>query len=380
MHSNPFSDAELARRVAATRAEMALRGLDTILLSAPENIFYLIGLDHWGYFAPHVLIVPARGDMVLITRQMEQVVIRNQVRNARFIGHSDAETAADAVLRHLGGRCAGLVLGAEFWSSGLSHGMGRQITGGLAAESWQDITGMIDAMRFVKSPEEQALMRAAARAADAGMQAAIAAIHDDARETDVAAECLAAMTRAGGTPPGFGPFLRPAARMAEEHTSWGTGTHRDAVFLEIAGCVSRYNAPMGRMVHVGAISDADAAMAELAKTAFAAALAALRPGVRAMDVYAGWQGAVDAAGLSQYRRHHCGYQVGIGFPPSWTGGPRVTGLRHDSTMDMQVGMTFHLMSWFTETGRGDFFVSNTVLLGPDGAELLNDTAPGPHVA
>ena len=45
MHSNPFTDAELERRVAATRRQMEARSLDMILLSSPENIFYLIGLD-----------------------------------------------------------------------------------------------------------------------------------------------------------------------------------------------------------------------------------------------------------------------------------------------------------------------------------------------
>jgi Xaa-Pro dipeptidase len=380
MHSNPFSDAELARRVAATRTEMARRGLDLILLSAPENIFYLIGLDHWGYFAPTVLIVPAEGDLVLITRQMEEVVIRNQVRNAVFVGHSDSETAAEPVIGQLAGRTAGKTIGIEAWSSGLSHGMGRRITEGVPAGRWEDITGMIDDMRLVKSAEEQGYMRAAARAADAGMGAAIDAIEHGAPEAEVAAECLAAMTRAGSTPPGFGPFLRPAARMAEEHTTWGTGTHEDAVFLEIAGCVARYNAPLGRLVNIGGISDEDAAMAEISKRAFEAARAALVPGATARDVYNGWQAVVDAEGMPHYRRHHCGYLVGIGFPPSWTGGPRVTGLRPDSDLLMQQGMTFHLMSWFTETGRGNFFVSNTVLLGADGAEVLNETPYGPHIA
>lgn len=380
MHSNPFTDAELERRVAATRRQMEARGLDMILLSSPENIFYLIGLDHWGYFAPTVLIVEATGELTLITRGMEKVVIRNQVRNATFIGHTDSETAADKVVAFLAGKTAGKALGVEEWSSGLAYGMGAKIMDQVTAGSWHDITGMLDEMRLVKSAEEQVFMRQAARSADAGTQAAIAAIHDGALEADVAAECLAAMTRAGSTPPGFGPFLRPSNRMAEEHTSWGDGKHHEAVFLEVAGCVSRYNAPMGRLVNIGSISDEDAAMAEICIKAFDSTMAALKPGVAAQDVYSGWQSVVDAAGMPEYRRHHCGYLVGIGFPPSWTGGPRVTGLRHDSDMEMKEGMTFHMMSWFTETGRGNYFISNTVLLGPDGAEVLNDTPYGPHVA
>jgi len=38
-----------------------------------------------------------------------------------------------------------------------------------------------------------------------------------------------------------------------------------------------------------------------------------------------------------------------------------------------------LMSWFTETGRGNYFISNTVLLGADGAEVLTKTSHGPHI-
>jgi len=167
--------------------------------------------------------------------------------------------------------------------------------------------------------------------------------------------------------------------MAEEHTTWGDGEHHEAVFLEVAGCVARYNAPMGRLVNIGRISDEDAEMAQLCGEAFDATLKALKVGARAKDVYNGWQSVVDAAGMPEYRRHHCGYLVGIGFPPAWTGGPRVTGLRHDSDRQMREGMTFHLMSWFTETGRGNYFISNTVLLGANGAEVLTTTPFGPHV-
>jgi len=380
MHCNPFTDPELARRLAATRDEMARRNLDLILLSAPEHVFYLTGLDHWGYFAPHVLMVPSQGDLVLVTRAMEHVVIRNQVRNATFIGHTDSQTAADVIIKHLAGKTTGQAIGIEALSAGLSYGMGTTLKEHIDADIWHDITGMLDEIRLVKSPEEQVFMRQAAHAADAGTQAAIEAIHDGAREADVAAECLAAMTRAGSTPPGFGPFLRPAHRMAEEHTSWGDGQHHEAVFLEVAGCVARYNAPMGRLVNIGGISDEDAQMAELCSRAFDATLTALKVGVTAKDVYNGWQAVVDDAGMPEYRRHHCGYLVGIGFPPSWTGGPRVTGLRHDSNLEMKAGMTFHLMSWFTETGRGNYFVSNTVLLNPEGAQVLNNTPDGPHIA
>jgi Xaa-Pro dipeptidase len=381
MHDNPFTDAELARRLRAFRAALASRGLDGAVVAAPENVFYLTGLDHWGYFAPHLLIVPLEGAPVLVTRAMEKVSVEKQVRNAAFHGHSDSETAADMaarILRDLG--LGNKRVGLECWTAGLSHGLALALQA-LVDARWEDISGILDDQRLVKSAEEQALMRRAAAITDAAAGAAIDALGDGAAETEVAAACLAAMTRAGGSPPAFGPFIRPGNRLGEEHATWGDGQYRagEPVFLELSGCLSRYHAPLGRIVHIGGISDADAKMAETTGAAFDAVLKALKPGAKARDVYAAWQAVVDAAGLAHYRRHHCGYCVGIGMSPSWTGGNKVTGLRHDSDLPIREGMTFHILSWLMGTGKGDYFISNAVLLGPDGAEVLTRTPTGPIV-
>ncbi|RWB53549.1 Xaa-Pro peptidase family protein [Mesorhizobium sp.] len=381
MDRNPFSEAEIAGRLSKVRNALAERGLDAAVFASPENVFYLTGLDHWGYFAPHLLIVPLDRQPVLITRSMEKVTIENQVKAAQFRGHSDSETAADLaarVLSELG--LTGKRIGLEYWTSGLSHGLALKLEAQAEAK-WSDVSGLVDRMRLVKSAEEQALMRRAAKVTDAAAGAAIAAIHDGAAEQEVAAQCVAAMARAGGHAPGFGPFIRPAARLGEEHTTWGDGIYRsgEPVFVELSGCVSRYHAPLGRLIRIGSIRDEDAAMAEVTAKAFYAVVKALRPGVRARDVYAAWQGVADEAGLSHYRRHHCGYLVGIGQPPSWTGGNSVTGLRHDSDLEIETGMSFHILSWLMGTGRGDDFISNTVLLTETGAEVLTRTPTGPIV-
>ncbi|UCI09694.1 M24 family metallopeptidase [Mesorhizobium sp. B1-1-8] len=381
MDRNPFSEAEVAARLSKVRKALAERGLDAAVFASPENIFYLTGLDHWGYFAPHLLIVTLDRQPVMVTRSMEKVTIENQVKAAQFRGHSDSETAADLaarVLAELG--LAGKRTGLEYWTSGLSHGLALKLEAQADAK-WSDISGLVDKMRLVKSAEEQVLMRRAAKVTDAAAGAAIAAIYDGAAEQEVAAECVAAMARAGGHAPGFGPFIRPAARLGEEHTTWGDGVYRrgEPVFVELSGCVSRYHAPLGRLIRIGSIKDEDAAMAGVTAKAFDAVVKALKPGVRARDVYAAWQGVADEAGLSHYRRHHCGYLVGIGQPPSWTGGNSVTGLRHDSDLEIETGMSFHILSWLMGTGRGDHFISNTVLLTDAGAEVLTRTPAGPIV-
>ena len=371
-----FTKSEYDARQEAVRRAMAVRGLDLLLLSAPENIFYLTGLDHWGYFAPHILAIPSEGEMTLITRAMEKVTVEHQVLNARFSGHGDHETAADAFGRVFAARLhQPKRVGIEAWSSGLPHGLALALQCQSPLAEWIDSSGLVDDLRLVKSPAEQAYLRRAAQVSDAGAAAAIAAVRAGASERQIAAECDRAMLEAGGTFPGFGPFIRSTARLGEEHTTWTDAclAEGDALFLELTGCVARYHAPIGRLIHVGHAPKGAQEMAVVSQAAFEAVLGALKDGALAREIYAAWQRVVDRAGLSHYRRHHCGYAVGIGFPPSWTGGNKVVGLRHDSEMVIRTGMSFHVLSWLMDTGRGDFFISNAVLLGENGPEVLTRT-------
>ena len=378
MYDHPFPREELDVRLAAVRARLEADDLDGILISVPENIYYLTGLDHWGFFACHLLIVARDGEMVLTCRAMEGITVGNQVRNAVFLGHSDTEDVANHAVRAM--RQAGLRggrIGMEMQSLFLTPRIADAIREKAPGVAWQDASGLVDALRLVKSPLEMDYTRRAAKAADAGTLAAIEAIRDGASDYEVAAECQHAMTLAGSEYPGFGPFVRPTSRLGEEHTTWrGDVFHDgDAVFLELAGAYRKYQAPMGRLVYVGHAPQGAEASAKLAIDGMEAICAAIRPGARAGDAYLAWHEVAAAAGLADYHRHHCGYLVSIGFPPSWTGGSKVVGLAPGSELELEVGMTFHAHSWFTNTDVVDYFISNTVLLGENGAEVLTCATP-----
>ena len=378
MSDPAFPGAELDLRGERARRALSAAGLDALIVSVPENIYYLTGLDHWGFFACHLLVLPVEGEPVLVCRAMERITVENQVRNARFVGHADDENIADhvvAVLRQLG--LVDARLGLEMRSLFITPRIAEELQGGTAGAAWSDASGIIDALRLRKSPLEMKYTRNAARAADAGMLAAIEAVRDGASDHEIAAECHRAMILAGSEYPGFGPFIRPTSRLGEEHTTWcGDSFKRgDAVFLEIAAAVRKYQAPMGRLVYVGEAPAGAEASAELAIDGMRAIVAALVPGARAGEVYAAWQEVARGAGLAAYHRHHCGYLVSIGFPPSWTGGSMVTALAPDSDLRLETGMTFHAHSWFTNTDCVDYFISNTVMLGENGAEVLTSQTP-----
>ncbi|MCG8355480.1 MAG: Xaa-Pro peptidase family protein [Kiloniellales bacterium] len=379
--SPTFPADELAARLDRVRHSMAAANLDGLVVSVPENIYYLTGIDHWGFFACHILVVPCDGQLALVARAMERVTVENQVANADFYGHGDDEELSDYVAQAL--NTLGLAtarLGLEKRSLFLTPRHFERILQATPDAQWCDASGLVDDIRLVKSPLEQAYTRKAAEAADAGVQAAVAAVRDGASDYEVAAECHRAMILAGSEYPGFGPFIRPTRRLGEEHTTWRGDIFRDgdAVFLEIGASYRKYQAPMGRLVYVGHAPELAYEAAELSIAGMQAIVQAIKPNATAGEVYAAWERVARDAGLGSYHRHHCGYLVGVGFPPSWTGGSMVTSLAPGSSRRLQAGMVFHAHSWFTDTGRGDdfsYFISNTVMLTEDGCEVLTYRTP-----
>ena len=375
----PFPSKELQARLDAVRARMREHRLEGLVVALPENIYYLTGLDHWGFFACHILIVPLDGELVISARAIEGPTVANQVRNARFTGYADTEDAgtffADALKRE---GLGGARLGIEKKSLFLTAHIAEKLLEGTPGADWSDASGLIDELRLIKSPLEQDYTRRAAVAADAGTMAAIEALHVGASDYEVAAECHRAMILAGSEYPGFGPFIRSTRRRpGDEHTTWRGDVFEDGdpVLIEIGAAYRKYQAPMGRLVYVGSAPAMAEEAADLSIRGMRAIAEAVRPGVTVGDVYDAWHAVAEDGGLGDYHRHHCGYLVGIGFPPTWTGGSAVTGLRRGGDMVLRSGMAFHLHSWFTETGRGDYFISNAALLTDSGCEILTSRTP-----
>ena len=378
MSNNPFPQEELNNRLAAVRKKITHAQLDGLVVSVPENIYYLTGLDHWGFFACHILLVPREGPIALMCRKMEKITVENQLSGVEFYGHEDTEEPADYVFTML--RDKGLEssrIGIEKRSLFMTPRIYEMILERAHKADWRDASGLMDDIRLVKSKLEQDYTRKAATAADAGTLAAIEAIRDGAIDYEISAECHRAMILAGSEYPGFGPFIRPTRRLGEEHTTWRGDVFEngDAVFLEIGAAYRKYQAPMGRLVYVGTAPDDIERSVELAIEGMTAICNSLKPDVTAGEVYQAWQDVADSAGLSHYRRHHCGYLVGIGFPPSWTGGSMVTSLQPNSPRKLKAGMVFHAHSWFTNTDCVDYFISNTVMLTESGAENLTNQSP-----
>lgn len=373
-----FPKKELEQRLSNVRSELVSSNLDGIVITIPENIYYLTELDHLGFFACHLLVVPREGEMILVCRAMEKITFENQVKNALFFGHADHEDPADYIVSALSElKLLNSKIGIESKSLFLTSRLAESIKSKTPNVHWQDASNLVSGLRIIKSPLEMDFVRKAAKATDAGMLAAINSIKDGASDYEVSAECSRAMILAGSEHFAFGPFIRPTSRLGEEHTTWRGEVFKngDAVFIEIAANYRKYQSPMGRLVYVGSAPKNVEKSVKLAIDGMKAINNSIKPGAKAGDAYAAWREVGKKGGLENYERHHCGYLVSIGFPPSWTGGSMVTALAPNSQLELKVGMTFHTHSWFTNTDCVDYFISNTSLLTESGCEVLTNQTP-----
>ena len=383
----PFSAEEYDARLTRVRRALAQRGLDGMLISSPESICYLTGLNYHGYFAYQLLVVSQSGMPCLITRAMEGPTIRDEVPNVRHCPYSDSAGAGAEVSAQyvepvrvtvdtiVAEGLAAARLGIEANSSYFAYGIAQGIRDGLPKAAIEDASDIVSECRLVKSAQEIKYARQAAAVTDAMMMAGIATAGPGVMQQDVMAAIYQAMFHRGGTFPAFVPLIRSTESIDHEHSTWQNKALEsgDMLFLELSGCIERYHAPAGRLIFIGKAPAQIQEIQAICDEAFHAAADALKPGVLARDVYAAWQRVVNAAGLEGYRRQHCGYSVGIGFPPSWSGSGVPKSLRHDSSMEIRAGMVFHLMSAMFRTDKGDYFISNGALVTETGCEVLTKT-------
>ena len=378
-----FPQEENDARVAAVRAAMEVRGVAALLLASPEDIYYLVGLNHFGYFAVTLLVLPLEGPPLLVARAMEGPTVSVQSPRCVFVAYEDDEDPADAAVAAV--RQAGLdasAVGTEGSTMYLPPPVHERIRAGLPAVRWTDVGELVARERIVKSPREVDFVRRSAAISDRALQTGLAAAVEGATEREVAAAIYAELIGAGSDSPAVPALVRSTPTLALEHVTWSDGplARGDALFIELSASVARYHAPTSRFAHVG---QAPAGLEDVARHALAgldAIRGALRPGVRAGEVYDAWQTTIDAElGHSRYRRHHCGYVTGIGFAPSWTGPGAPIGLRPSQQLELREGMVFHVFSWILGQGPADYGVSDTALVTADGCELLTTTGRDPII-
>jgi ectoine hydrolase len=223
--------------------------------------------------------------------------------------------------------------------------------------TFADATALVNWQRLIKSQEEIAFIRKAARISERVIETAIDRAAPGVRKNDVVADIMHAgitgVDDIWGDYPAIVPLTPSGLDATAAHLTWNGDPMREgeATFFELSGCYRRYHAPLCRTVFLGTppkeMLDAEAAQIE----GIEAALNAARAGNRTRDIAQALVDVLQKHGI--YREGRCGYPIGLSYPPDW--GERTASIRVEDETILQPGMTFHFMpalwmdTWGLET-------------------------------
>jgi Xaa-Pro dipeptidase len=368
----PFTVAEYQDRIAKVRMEMRARGLDAVLVTAPENIYYISNHQTPAHDAFQVLLLPLEGEPTLITQRAEELIARGYSWVERVATYQHGEPPLEVTRSTL--EAAGFGrdrIGVEKGSLFLSVQTYEALQAKLPHATFPDGSGIIERLRAVKSEQEIAYIRQAARVAEIGMRAGLEAVERGRHDVDLAAAVHGAMFRAGGEYMSYPPFIAVGLRSSVAHNTWGGKRLEDGdvVFLELSGVVRRYGAALMRCAVLGRLPPELERRNRIVHEVLEATIEAIRPGTSA--------GEVDRVCRETYARNgytvlkRAGYSMGINFPPGWGEGA-VLDLSQGNPTVLQPGMVFHIPQPYRVAGEQTVATSETVLVTQTGREVLTN--------
>lgn len=322
-----FEREEYDRRKESVLAEMKQRGLDALLLFAPESHYWLTGYDTFGFCFFQCLVLTKNGDFVLLTRlpdfrQARHTSLIEDIRVWADESGVNRTKRVKEILFELD--LLGTKIGVETNTHGLTAAHGKVLDEALQSfATAQDASDLVPTLRSVKTPAEIAYVRTAAKLADAAWEAGLAEVRPGADEGRILAAMQSAVLEGGGDYPGNGFVIGSAedALLCRYKSGRRTLSERDQLTLEFAGAYRHYHAAMMATVTIGPPTDRHLELYEAASAALARVEGAMQPGSTFSDVFDAHAKVLDGAGLQQARMNACGYSLGAKFAPSWMDPP-----------------------------------------------------------
>ncbi|MCX7356060.1 MAG: Xaa-Pro peptidase family protein [Alphaproteobacteria bacterium] len=378
----PFSIGEFKTRLKNVRTKMRAKDIDMMLVTGPENIYYLTGYRTTGYYVYQALVVPANGEPQFVVRRLEFTNVQSLSWIKKGYAVADTESYFEATascIEGLGGARARI--GFDDQGFFLPAGILDALRARLKNATFVPAGGVVEACRLIKSPKEIEYIREAAGTAVMGLEAGYKVIKAGRTENEVAGTIYNAMVSAGSEYVGSQPYVVTGTRSALGHATFERNKikAKDLVFLEIGGSWYRYGGAIMRTVSVGKPSAEVKKAAEAVQGALEALLAAVKPGVTSGDIDRAGRRIVEKAGLGKYWIHRTGYSIGIGFPPGWGEG-HIMDLKPNDPRPLQAGMTFHSVPMIGIPGVGAIGFSETWAVTKTGVEVLTKTSRKMHIA
>jgi Xaa-Pro aminopeptidase len=366
------------RRLVRVREEMRAAKLDAFVVSHLPNVRYLTGFNG---SAGLVLVTPT--DWVLVVDFRYAIAAKTLVERDCDLLEAirvvvPPQSYDETLLRLLEESAAGRV-GIE--AAHMSVSRFTRLSAGLAAAAPTPLEAptpcpclvpterLIERIRVIKDDREIATIREGARRIAAAAVEAAQFVRAGRSEVEIADDIEALLRRSGFERPAFETIVASGPNSARPHARPGTRVleQGDGVVLDFGGVYDGYCVDLSRTVQVGDSRPEFRRMFDAVVEAQLAAIALVRPGVRASDIDAAAREVLDRHGLGDAFGHGTGHGLGLEVHEE----PRVnrpaTGL---ADAPLEAGMVFTIEPGAYVEGVGGVRIEDDVLVTESGCEVL----------
>ena len=300
------------------QAALPEAGLDAILLREAKNRYYATGFRSSAGMA---VVTEHEAFFVTDSRYIEAA--RHRIRGCT-VGESSMTMRERDWLEQILRDCGVTMLGFEEESITYAdfERLRRETDAVLTPAQ-----SVLKTLRAVKSPEEQAKMRAAQALAEQVLDEILGLLRPGLTEKEVAAEITYRLLRHGAEGNSFDPIVVTGKNSSMPHGVPGDTPIRNGDFVTMDfGCVlDGYCSDMTRTVAVGAPTAEMRAVYDVVLRAQAAGIAAFRAGVSGRTVDAAGRKVIEDAGYGAYFGHSFGHSLGLDIHESPSASPSETG-------------------------------------------------------
>jgi Xaa-Pro aminopeptidase len=229
-----------------------------------------------------------------------------------------------------------------------------------------DATTWARSVRACKTEPEVALLRHSAQLSVQGIDHAVAAAAPGMTERDLARLVAGTMVEGDAAPKFVIVTSGPRSALADALTTDRAIQPGDLVRFDVGCLYEGYWSDIGRTAVVGEPTALQQSRYDAVYAAEQAQLDAVKAGVNAGDLFALGMKTVEAGGISNYRRQHCGHGIGaeVYEHPIIAAGVDAPVL---------AGMTYCFETPYYELGWGGMMVEDTIVVTEDGAVSFTDT-------
>jgi Xaa-Pro aminopeptidase len=367
-----------SRRAETVRRTLADTGLDALIVTHPPNLRYLTGFD--GSVGALLL---TQSSAVLIVDGRYITNARDRAASSRELRWVRVELAArsleEGLVDTLGGTQA-RTMGVEAAAMTLSRF--DRLNGLLNARQDQPVMRLVpterivERARIIKDAGEVATFREAAAMLSTVATRVLEAIGPGRSELEVAADIDTFLRQAGFSKPAFDTIVASGPTSALPHAR--PGERRllpgDAVVLDFGGVYDGYCVDLTRTVQLSPATDAFLRTFAAVRAAHRAAIAAIRPGLKASLVDTAAREVLAAHGLGDAFVHGTGHGLGLEVHEE----PRVTrpgAVGTDETLEP--GMVFTVEPGAYLPGSHGVRIEDDVVVTAGGCDVLTSVPIDP---